>query len=314
MAIASGTNVVVGFKEETTYGVSAGSDANYDIIPFKSASLSLAKTNHESAVITGNRELQDVIMGAHSVSGEIAFDLAHQPAYLKIMQAVLGEDADGADTAYGVGSTRQSFTIYQDFTTDIQSGNAVHIYTGCEFNNFSMSIPADGLIECSVGIVGATMVPATTALDSNGLDDDGSEYIEVNDPYHSSNATITSDFGAICTDLSLSIENGIETTNKVGDVIPIQGGIGKCRVSGSLTAHFTSDALLQKFVDNSTSSSLTIAFGSNAGGMSFTMDKIIYTTGAVEVGGEGLLSVSMDFVAVANNAATSALVIDTDLS
>lgn len=314
MAIASGTNVVVGFKEETTYGVSAGAHADYDIIPFKSASLSLAKTNHESAVITGNRELQDVIMGAHSVTGEIAFDLAHQPAYLKMMQAVLGEDADGADTAYGIGSTRQSFTIYQDFLTDIETGNGVHIYTGCEFNNFSMSIPADGLIECSVGIVGATMTPATTALDSNGLDDDGSEYIEANDPYHSSNATITSgDFGAICTDLSLSIENGIETTNKVGAVIPIQGGIGKCRVSGSLTAHFTSDALLQKFVDNS-SSSLTIAFGSNAGGMSFTMAKIIYTTGAVEVGGEGLLSVAMDFVAVANNATTSALVIDTDLS
>ena len=314
MAIASGTNVVVGFKEEATYGVSAGAHADYDIIPFKSASLSLAKTNHESAVITGNRELQDVIMGAHSVTGEIAFDLAHQPAYLKMMQAVLGEDADGADTAYGIGSTRQSFTIYQDFLTDIETGNGVHIYTGCEFNNFSMSIPADGLIECSVGIVGATMTPATAALDSNGLDDDGSEYIEANDPYHSSNATITSgDFGAICTDLSLSIENGIETTNKVGAVIPIQGGIGKCRVSGSLTAHFTSDALLQKFVDNS-SSSLTIAFGSNAGGMSFTMAKIIYTTGAVEVGGEGLLSVAMDFVAVANNATTSALVIDTDLS
>ena len=313
MAIASGTNVVVGFKEETTYGTAA-TGTDYTIIPFKSASLSLAKTNHESAVITGNRELQDVIMGAHSVTGEIAFDLAHQPAYLKMMQAVLGEDADGADTAYGIGSTRQSFTIYQDFLTDIETGNGVHIYTGCEFNNFSMSIPADGLIECSVGIVGATMTPATTALDSNGLDDDGSEYIEANDPYHSSNATITSgDFGAICTDLSLSIENGIETTNKVGAVIPIQGGIGKCRVSGSLTAHFTSDALLQKFVDNS-SSSLTIAFGSNAGGMSFTMAKIIYTTGAVEVGGEGLLSVAMDFVAVANNATTSALVIDTDLS
>ena len=81
MAIASGTNVVVGFKKETVYGEEvAGED--YQIIPFKSASLSLAKTNHESAVITGNRELQDVIMGAHSVTGEISFDLAYQPAYL----------------------------------------------------------------------------------------------------------------------------------------------------------------------------------------------------------------------------------------
>ena len=313
MAIASGTNVVIGFREETTYGTSAGTSNDYDIIPFKSASLSLAKTNHESAVITGNREMQDLVMGAHSVTGDISFDLAHQPAYLKMMQAVLGEDADGADTAYGVGSTRQSFTILQDYSTDLAGGNDVHIFTGCEFNTFSMTIPADGLIECSVGIVGATMAPAADTLDSNGLDDDGSEYIEANDPYHSSNATITGDFSAICTDLSLSVENGIETTNIVGNTVPIQGGIGKCRVTGSLTAHFTSSTLLQKFVDN-TSSSLTISFGATTGGMSFTMAKIIYTTGAVEVGGEGLLSVSMDFVAVANNAATSSLVIDTDLS
>ena len=88
MAIASGTNVVVGFKEETTYGQEvAGTD--YTVIPFKSASLSLAKTNHESAVITGNRQVQDVIMGAHSVSGEISFDLAHQPAYIEMLRGVL---------------------------------------------------------------------------------------------------------------------------------------------------------------------------------------------------------------------------------
>ncbi len=311
MAIASGTNVVVGFKKETVYGEEvAGSD--YQIIPFKSASLSLAKTNHESAVITGNRELQDVIMGAHSVTGEISFDLAHQPAYTTMLQAVLGSTADGSAAAFGIDKLRQSFTIVQDFGADLNGGDDAHVYTGCEFNNFSMSIPADGLVECSVGIVGATM---TTEPNGNDADPDtgGTNYVEANDPFHSSNATITlSEAAAILTDLSLSVENGIETTNKVGAVIPIQGGIGKCRVSGSLTAHFTTPALLEKFIAND-SSSLLISFGSNTTGISFNMAKIIYTTGAVEVGGEGLLSVAMDFVAVANSATESTLVIDTAL-
>ena len=310
MAIASGTNVVVGFKEETTYGTAA-TGTDYTIIPFKSASLSLAKTNHESAVITGNRELQDVIMGAHSVTGEISFDLAHQPAYIEMLRGVLGDDALSGG-AMEIGSVRQSYTIAQDFGTDLNGGDDAHIYKGCEFNNFSMSIPADGLIECSVGIVGATMTTETAPADIDP-DNGGTNYVEVNDPFHSSNATITSsEVDAILTDLSLSVENGIETTNKVGAVIPIQGGIGKCRVSGSLTAHFQSDALLEKFINN-TASTLTISFGSGATGISFTMGKIIYTTGAVEVGGEGLLSVAMDFVAVAADATTSALVIDTAL-
>ena len=310
MAIASGTNVVVGFKKETVYGEEvAGED--YQIIPFKSASLSLAKTNHESAVITGNRELQDVIMGAHSVTGEISFDLAHQPAYIGMLQGVLGDSVLSAG-AMQIGSERQSYTIVQDFGADLNGGDDAHVYTGCEFNNFSMSIPADGLIECSVGIVGATMTTEAAGNDADP-DDDGANYVEANDPFHSSDATITSsEAAAILTDLSLSVENGIETTNAVGEVIPIQGGIGKCRVSGSLTAHFTTPALLEKFISND-SSTLTISFGSNTTGISFTMAKIIYTTGAVEVGGEGLLSVAMDFVAVAASATQSALVIDTAL-
>ena len=310
MAIASGTNVVVGFKKETVYGEEvAGKD--YQIIPFKSASLSLAKTNHESAVITGNRELQDVIMGAHSVTGEISFDLAHQPAYIGMLQGVLG-DSSLSGGAMQIGSERQSYTIVQDFGADLNGGDDAHVYTGCEFNNFSMSIPADGLVECSVGIVGATMTTETAGNDADP-DDGGANYVEANNPFHSSDATITSsEAAAILTDLSLSVENGIETTNAVGEVIPIQGGIGKCRVSGSLTAHFTTPALLEKFISN-TSSTLTISFGSSTTGISFTMAKIIYTTGAVEVGGEGLLSVAMDFVAVAADASTSTLVIDTAL-
>lgn len=309
MAIASGTNVVIGMKKESTYGaVEAGTD--YVIVPFNSVSLQLAKTNHESAVITGDRNLQDVIMGSHSVSGEIAFHLAHQPAYIDMFEGLLG-DSTASSGAYDVGSERQSYTIQQSFDTDLAGGDDNHRYSGCEFNTFSMTIPADGLIECSVGIVGATMTTETTSTDTDP-DNGGGNYVEANNPFHSSDVTITEGAAnSICTDLSLNIDNGLATTNRIGSDIPLQGGIGKCRVSGSMTCHFESSTLLEKFISD-TSSSLTISMGSGASGISFTMAKIIYTTGAVEVGGEGLLSVNMDFVAVSNDGA-STLVIDTSL-
>ena len=50
MAIQSGQNVKLSIKEESAYGTAPA--GNYSVIPFKSVSLSLAKTNHESAVIT----------------------------------------------------------------------------------------------------------------------------------------------------------------------------------------------------------------------------------------------------------------------
>ena len=48
--------------------------------------------------------------------------------------------------------------------------------------------------------------------------------------------------------------------------------------------------------------------------MSFTMAEVVYTTSTVEVGGEGLLSISAEFTAIYKDTSnTSALVIDTDL-
>ena len=308
MAVASGQNVVIGMKAESTYG-SVESGTDYVVVPFNSVSLSLAKTTHESAVINGNRNIQDVIMGAHSVSGDISFHLAHQPAYIDMFEGLLG-DSTASSGAYGVGLDRQSYTIQQSFDTDLQGGNDNHQYTGCEINTFSMTIPADGLIECSFSIIGATMSTATASTDTDP-DDTGANYVETNNPFHSSQVTITEGTAnSITTDLSLTIENGISTSNRVGSNIPIKGGIGKCRVSGSMTCHFTSDALLAKFIDN-TSSALTISMGSGATGLSFAMPKIIYTTGAVEVT-EGLLSVAVDFVAVSNDGA-STITIDTIL-
>ena len=248
-------------------------------------------------------------MGAHSVSGDISFHLAHQPAYIDMFEGLLG-DSTASSGAYGVGLDRQSYTIQQSFDTDLQGGNDNHQYTGCEINTFSMTIPADGLIECSFSIIGATMSTATASTDTDP-DDTGANYVETNNPFHSSQVTITEGTAnSITTDLSLTIENGISTSNRVGSNIPIKGGIGKCRVSGSMTCHFTSDALLAKFIDN-TSSALTISMGSGATGLSFAMPKIIYTTGAVEVT-EGLLSVAVDFVAVSNDGA-STITIDTIL-
>lgn len=306
MGIASGQNTTLYIQEEGTYGDTA--TGNYTQFPFKSVSLTLAKTNHESMIITGSREVHDVIMGSHSVTGDISFDLAHQASYIEAISAVLG-DTTASGGAYSVGSERNSYCISQSFEADLAGSDDVHLYKGCEFNSFSLTIPADGLLECSLGVVGSTM----ETLDSETL---GTEvdYTPANNPFHSSQVTITEggSGSTIITDLSLSIDNGIATTNRIGALEPIQGGISKCRITGSLTAHFTSGALFEKFKANTTSS-LTISMGSNTTGLSFSMPNVVFTTGAVEVGGEGLLSVAMEFVATETAAGASSITFDTAL-
>lgn len=310
MAIESGQTTKLSFKQEGTGGSNYNSAASgdYTIIPFKSTSLALTKTNHESGIITGDREVQDVIIGSHQVAGDIAFDLSHQTAFTEMFKAILG-DFTLSSGAVSVGSTRSSYTIHQAFTTLAES-NDNHIFKGCEFNSFAMTIPADGLIDCSVGVIGAAMA----TVDNEG---DGTEagFTDTNDPFHSSDVTITEGAAdSICTDLSLNIDNGLSTTNRIGSNTPIQGGIGKCRVTGSMTCHFSSDHLLQKFI-NDTESALTISMGSGATGYSFILPRIKYTAGSVEVGGEGLLSVAMEFSALYKDSDnSSSITIDTDLS
>ena len=310
MPIANGQNVKLSIKEETTYG-NAITDAAYDVFPFKSVNLSLTKTNHESGVITGDREVQDVIMGAVSVAGDVSFDLSHQAAYITGLLGIMGDDAT-SNGVINIGSVRQSYTFHQTFL-DLNSNNDVHVFKGCEFNSFSMTIPSDGLIECSFGLIGSTMTTENAEIDGAEAN-----YTDTNNPYHSSEADISLGGAttAIITDFSLAIDNGLATTNKIGALEAQQGGISKCRVTGSFTAHFDDSAGVghyEKFLAND-KEAIVVTLGSSTTGMSFTMAEVVYTTSTVEVGGEGLLSISAEFTAIykdSNN--TSALVIDNDL-
>jgi hypothetical protein len=314
MTIANGQNVKLSIQEETVYGT-AITDAPYAIFPFNSVNLSLTKTNHESQVITGNREVQDVIMGAVSVAGDVSFELSHQAAYIEGLRAVMGDDALGTGGDAGeinIGSVRQSYTFHQTFL-DLGSNSDVHVFKGCEFNSFSMSIPSDGLVECTFGLIGSTM-----SVENSEIDGTEEGFVDANNPYHSNDCVITlgSATTAIITDFSLAIDNGLATTNKIGAEAAQQGGISKCRVTGSFTAHFTdTDGVGQynKFI-NGTKELLSVQLGTGNTGMKFTMPEVVYTTATVEVGGEGLLSVSTEFTAIyKDNGNLSALEIDTAL-
>lgn len=314
MTIQSGQTVDLTFGKETTYGSAIGGDV-YTRIPYNSCSLSLTKSTQESNVLTGDRNVHDVFQGAHSVAGDITFNLSHQAVFTEMLEAVLG-DHTASGGVIEVGTERSSYTIHEAFT-DLSTTKDNHQYVGCEFNTFSMTIPADGLVECTVGIIGATM----TSHD-NRQDGTVGNFTDTNEPFHSSDCTITIDGGSTAlttiTDFSLSIDNGIATTNRVGSNIPIQGGISKCRVTGSMTAHFESTTLFEKFLVEDQTFDLTVLVGASGGaetGILFDMSKVKITAGNVEIGGEGLVSVSLEFTAIRNDSNDqSTIQIDTNLS
>ncbi len=303
MTIASGQNQILTFDTEGTYGT-ADTGSGFSVVEHKSNSLSLAKTTYEDEKLRGDREVEGMIHGQHSVAGDINFDLGFQASHIELIKAAMG-DFTGSSDVFSIGTARRSYTFVRKFT-DITTKDE-QVFKGCEVNSFNMTIGSDGFIDCSVGIVGTTM----THTDDHSEGTVTSETV-ANAPYTSHDAVITEGGGAqtIITDLTMSLDNGMAPVYRVGTNIPVQGGQGKCRVTGSLTAHFDSGTLLDKFVAE-TATSLKIVLGTGTTDMSFEMPNVIYTTGAVEVGGEGLLSVSMDYTALVSTDGTSALKFDT---
>lgn len=301
---ASGANTRLALEAESTYGTEPS--GNWSIFPFNSHTLGLTKAVNESAIITGDRNVKNVKLGAHQVAGDITFDLSNQAIYSEVFRALLGSTTI-TNGQSGVGTERISFSGQTEFL-DLTGINDVHIYNGLEMNSLGLSIPATGICTGTLGVVGQTMDTEATSVGGTLVAAD-----DTNLPFDASEVTITEGAAdSIVTELSLNIDNGLSNQNVVGSVLAAQGAGGKCRVTGSMTALFESGTLLEKFIAN-TESALTLEFGSGADGFRFVMPRIVFTAGASPVEGDGLISLSMEFQALANGNASS-ITFDDDLT
>ena len=80
-------------------------------------------------------------------------------------------------------------------------------------------------------------------------------------------------------------------------------------VNGSITAYFEDSTLIDKFI-NETSSSLSFTLTDAAGNdYLFELPNVKYNSGNPEVGGAGAVTVSLDFVALYDSGDASQIVI-----
>lgn len=79
----------------------------------------------------------------------------------------------------------------------------------------------------------------------------------------------------------------------------IKPSIGRCKVTGQISAYFEDSYLLDKFINEASSSLVfTLTDGEAGNAMKFTIPKIKYTGGQPDVGDEGPITLSMPFQAL----------------
>jgi len=300
MAIANGAQHQLHYVAETTYGTTPATPT-WKPIPHTGTTLNMSKDAVESEKLRGDRQIEDFRHGNKTIGGDISCELEYE-AFDDLLEAVMCGSWD-TDTLKS-GTTRRSFTLEREFN-DLATPE-YHRHTGCEFNSMAVSVAPNQMATATFSIVGKDLSVDTAEVSGSTYSSDVG-----NTPFDSFTGSITEGGSSIATvtAIEFTIENGIEPLFSVGSDTTNRPSIGKSRVTGSLTTYFDSKALYEKFLNEAESEIVLTLTDVDGNDYQFDIPRVKYNTGQPDVSGEGAVTISMDFVALYNDADGSQLVI-----
>ncbi len=306
--MADGSRHSLRMVRETTHGVTPATPA-FSYVRHTGTTLGLSKEAIQSEEIRSDRQITDFRHGARQIGGDISIELSYG-SFDDILEAVLcgtwtsDTPTPGTDQLKA-GTVRRSFTIERYFG-DI-TDKPYHRFTGVEFNSLNLSITANAMITGTVGVVGKDMITDTAQIT-------GATYLPAptTSPLDSFTGVLTESGNtiAVITEIQLTIVNALESRFVVGSKTSIKPAIGRSNVSGTITAYFEDNVLLDKFI-NETESNINLSLPDGAGNeLKIILPRIKYNGGQPDVQGEGPITLSMPFQALMDAATGTNIIIE----
>ncbi|MBO6826649.1 MAG: hypothetical protein JJ879_10645 [Sneathiella sp.] len=271
--------------EETALG-DVPVPANLKQIRFTGTELGLRRKMVESDEIRHDRQIGDVIPGISQIEGDIDFELSFG-AFDDLMAAAFCSSWSGNELT--TGHQTRSFTIERGFT-DIDE---YQIYYGCVIDEVSLTVQPESLITGRFGIMGQRMTHQGTPLDPDP------EAPAAYAPLDSFRAEIWEGGSRLAhvTGIDLKIENGTARAFALGDQNAVGLIPGISRVTGSLSAFFEVDSLIQKAI-TATASSLEIRLSGGDGDYQILLPKVQFSGLDIPVKGERAVIMTLPFTGV----------------
>lgn len=288
----------MGMILESTYGTTPPATPAFVVIPHKGTTLALAKGSIESTQIRPDRQLGDLRHGNRQIGGEITSELTWTD-FDNILQAVLC--GTWATNVLAPGVVYRSYSILRQFTDQTGGGVVMPfmLYKGCLFNTLSLKLAAESMVEATFGLWGREQTAATTGPT-------GFTYTaaSANKPFDSFRGSITVDGAAIgsVSELSITLENGIEPRFVLFSDKSNFPKFGKIRVTGSFTAYFDDAALLNKFNGEVTAALVFVLQDLSGHTYTFTLPRLVLTGGQPDVSGEDDVTLTIPFTATYDDA------------
>lgn len=293
---------------EVTYGTTPAADPAFVDVRHTGTTLALSKDGFQSEELHADRQIRDFRHGVEIVGGDIPVEFSYT-SFDTILEALLG--GTWATDVLKAGTTRRSFSILRHFTDLLAAAKPYHLFSGVEFNTLNLSVPASGIVTGSFGVMGKALSilgDLTSLTDTTGPTF-GTPL--TTKPFDSFTGSITEGGSAIATvtQIDLTLENGLAARNVIGSAQTIRPGIGRCNLTGSLTAFFEDAVLLEKFI-NETESALVFTLTDAAGNdIQFDIPRVKYNGGQPDVSGQGSITINLPFQALYNDGDASNIVI-----
>jgi hypothetical protein len=305
MAQQRGANVTIIYDTETAYKTTPAS-VDAMVLPYISESVRLNRNLIESKTIRSSRNPQMPVRGNVDVAGDINFELS--PQYGRMLKHIFGGYTPSGESApythtFKIGDLPVGMMIEKQFT-DLATAEYFQ-YNGCKVNQFKCTAKTEGMIDCSVSLIGAKETVAVASFDATATDNGHTPF----DGFTGSVKQGGSPMG-IVTGFDFTIDNGLDGGTYVLDGTGQRYSLpeGSAKVSGSLQCLFDAVVLYNLAVAH-TETSLELHFTSGAGTgatagnekLSFYFDEIVFKPQAPVVQGPTGLLVELPFVAYYND-------------
>ncbi len=285
MTRASAAQVGLRYVPEATWGVTPSTPSMVDLRQVDN-SLQMSKDTLESAEKRSDRQTAFLRHGSKKGQGDINFELSYGEYEALLEGALFGSwDAN----VLKAGTTVKSFTFEDYFADIVQCG----VFAGSMIAGMSLNIRPEAIITGSFNVLSKFPTYSATPLDASTTPS------QVNDPFDSFTGTLSEGGGtiAIVTGLDLSLANNLshQFTALTGSADPSHIGVGRSKITGTLSAYFENMDMVDKFI-NETSSSLSLTLGSGTG-TSYTIliPNIKYTGADIPKSGEDDIILSLPF-------------------
>lgn len=301
--MADGARHSLRIVPEVTPGVTPTTPA-WETVRHTGTTLALSKETLQSEELRDDRQIADFRHGAQQTGGDISIELSYG-SFDTILEALL----QGTWTAdvLKAGVIRRTFTA-ERFFADLGTANKpYHRFRGVEFNTLALQVSANAMVTGTIGVLGISAVTDTVIVP-------GAAY-----PAPTTTAPLDSFTGtlsesgvpiAVVTEITLNLDNGMAPRFVVGSKFSIKPSVGRSNITGQVTAYFEDSVLLDKFI-NETTSSLQFTLPDGEGNSyDVIIPRLKYTGGQPDVAGEGPITLSMPFQALLDPTTATNIIIE----